>query len=441
MPINDPEATRGRAGGRPADQFSDAYERRYPALRRADERLQSILKSLAAAIEDKTLVRAEVRPSRIKGVAELERKARKNQWGPDDALSRCGDLVGGRVVCNNVEDVYRFAELLKENLPAYSDWFEIQDQIKQPDKDGYRALHVNFRLNISETLGPDLVPCEVQIRTRLQDAWAELSHPDIYKRPGINDDLRARAKDLAAILATADNIATDIRLQAARQTDPPATRPNLGTVSAAALQFIFKETFGRKLPDYAAAQYLNLCETLGITSLDRLPEAVSRSEFRDNVGDAYRAIVGISPGNEDVFLAVIYSVTRGDKQALKYIRQKAGRERRETDQIARRELLSSLPDSVEALIEQLENARDEVDIVSIADAIGATSECAICATTVVDAETFADSIVQHYGVPDDEEADVRDRIEQAVRNSGVEMGGCNTSSLCGYHADQAAKDD
>ena len=54
----------------------------------------------------KTLVRAEVRKVRIKEVPSIQRKMEGAGWDLDQGLSRCEDLIGGRVVCNNVEDVY-----------------------------------------------------------------------------------------------------------------------------------------------------------------------------------------------------------------------------------------------------------------------------------------------------------------------------------------------
>ena len=94
------------------------------------------------------------------------------------------DLVGGRVVCNNVKDVYRFEALLRESLPFQAGPVERQDYIQTP-KNGYRALHLNFRLHVGKPLARQAIPCEAQIRSRLQDAWAELTHTDIYK----HDDL------------------------------------------------------------------------------------------------------------------------------------------------------------------------------------------------------------------------------------------------------------
>ncbi len=187
--------------------------------------------------------------------------------------------------------VYRFAELLKERLPGAPGEFEIQDHIKNPNKGGYRALHVNFRLDIgSHAFAPDRVSCEVQIRSRLQDAWAKLSHDDIYKQPDLPGDLRARAKDLAEILTAADRIASVIRTRVTEESIPPEQRPSLRRVSSEGLAFLFKETFGRSPPDYVIRRALNVCGKLGIDSLEGLPAVLGREEFRRKVADAYQAV-------------------------------------------------------------------------------------------------------------------------------------------------------
>jgi hypothetical protein len=110
------------------------------------------------------------------------------------------------------------------------------------------------------------VPCEVQIRSRLQDAWAELSHDDIYKQTDLAEDLRARAKDLAEVLSAADKIASDIRVRVRRVTVPPEHFPNLDHVSEVGLAFVFKDVFGRSPPDYVIRQGLNLCQKLQSTN-------------------------------------------------------------------------------------------------------------------------------------------------------------------------------
>jgi len=421
--------------------LNDIYDRRMPALDRACRQLRSILREVVAAIEDKTLVRAEVRSVRLKTFSSIERKAAAKGWKAEDALSACSDLIGGRVVCNNTEDVYRFSELLKERLPGAPGEFEIQDHIKNPNKGGYRALHVNFRLDISERpFQMDLVPCEVQIRSRLQDAWAELSHDDIYKRPDLPEDLRARAEDLAEILAAADKIASAIRERVTQESVPPEQRPNLKRVSREGLAFLFRETFGRSAPDYVIRRALNLCGELEIESLEGLPELLRREEFRSKVVDAYSAIMPVAIGAEGIFLTALYALMRGERRAINKVSRDARREWREIDALGRREMLAILPATIDELLKQLESPQGEPDIEGWGEALEATNACGICGTTIVDPYAFAEAALKHYDTAD-EDGDLHNRIETAIRRSSAETGGWGDGTLCAYHNEQMAKDD
>ena len=418
------------------------YKDKYPVFRRAKNRLRSILKEVVTTIEDKTLVRAEVRSVRIKELSSLQRKAENNGRDADQALSRCGDLIGGRVLCNNVEDVYRFAELLKERLPSLWGNVDEQDYIKEPNEGGYRALHVSFRLDVGKhPLQRDIVPCEVQIRSRLQDSWAELSHDDIYKQPDLPEDLRARAKDLAEVLTAADRIASDIRSRATQETASPVDRPDLGRVSAEGLTYSFREVFGRSPPDYAVRLGLDLCDRLHIATLEGFPECLARSEFREKVAETYRSILGVDIELEDIFLAALYAAAEGDAKAIEWVKKKAHSERREVEQFVKREALSSLPNTIEDLIEDLENPHGGSDIEEWAYALGATSDCAICGTTIIETSSFAEAAMQHYEVSDVDDADISERIETAIQSSGVETGGWGDGSLCAYHDEKVTRAD
>lgn len=421
--------------------FEQAYKRKRPALERAAKQLRSLLVQVAAQIEDPKLVRAEIDDIRIKGAGSLKRKAQRAGWSVEDAFTQCPDIVGGRVVCNNVEDVYRFEELLKENLSIESSQLGRQDYIKNPTNQGYRALHLNIRLNVSETFGFEMIPCEIQIRTRLQDAWAELAHSDIYKQDRLPEDLRLRAKDLAQLLATADSIATDIRGRVQRVTEPPTTSPNLDRVSAEALSYIFRDVFGRAPPDYVVAESLNRCEELGIGPLTGLPTILRRQDFREKLAEAYRAFLPVTISPETIFTAALYALAKGDSRAVRYVRRKARQEFEEIDAIYRREMLAGLPESADALIEELDDPRGEVDVLGIAEALGATHSCTRCGTPLVDAYGLVEAAIRHYDISGDEADRAAERIEQAVYGSGVDTGDLNDSSMCSYCAAQMAKDD
>lgn len=423
-------------------ELREIYRRKYPLLRRAKDRLRSILKEVVAKIEDRNLVRVEFRNVRIKKFSSLKRKAEKAGWSVEHAWPLCSDLIGARVVCNNIEDVYRFSELLKEHFFRPLDQFEVQDYIREPQESGYRALHVNFMLDSSEhSLDRVPVPCEVQIRSRLQDAWAELTHDDIYKRPGLPEDLRARAKDIAEVLVAADKIASDIRIRAMREISSPAPPPDMKRVSEDGLVYSFRDVFGRSPRDYSVRLALNLCDRLRITTLQEFHKLLARPKFRERVSEAYQSILGMDMEVEDVFLAGLYAVAEGEDKAIRWAKEKADGERREMDEFVKREMLGSLPHTLEDLIEELEDPRGEPDIEIWAKALETTSACMICGETIVRSSSFAETIVDHYGVSEEDADDARERIEQAILSSGVEIGGWNSESLCGYHDGQLAKDD
>ena len=419
------------------------YRRKFPVLRRAKDRLRSILKKVIATVEDRRLVRANIRKLRIKTLSSVQRKAEKNGWSAGDALWRCSDLIGARVVCNNIEDVYRFHELLKERLDSPGlDNFKVQDYISDPQAGGYRALHVDFRLDLGEYPSErDRIPCEVQIQSRLQDAWAVLTHDDIYKQPDLPEDLCARAKDIAEVLSAADKIASDIRSRAMQEMSFPAHPPDMRRVSRAGLVYSFRFVFGRSPGDYVIRLARDLCKRLHITTLEKFPELLARPAFRARVEKAYRSILWLGIGNENVFLAALYALVKDDEKAIEWAEEEARRERREIEQSAMREMLSSLPHTVEDLIEELEDPRGEPDVETWADALGATSACMICGETIVRPSSFAEAIVDHYEVSEEDADDARERIEQAILSSGVEIGGWNSELLCGYHDGQLAKDD
>jgi len=422
---------------REEDEFQAIYTKRLPVLQRARQRLNEILTRVAAKIEDKTLVRAEVQPVRIKPLESIRAKAKKNLWGDTEAFEHCSDLIGGRVVCNNIADVYRYFELVSDALPNY---VRMQDHIITPNAQGYRALHIDFTIDVGEfPVSLEMIPCEVQIRTRLQDAWAELAHDDIYKQSDLPEDLRARSKDLAEVLAAAEKIVSDIRERVAR-TVIPERYPDLSVVSAEGLAFAYSDVFGEPIPDYVVQQGLNICGLLSITSLEKLPTVLASYDFRERLANKYRKILfGLRIPRHELFFACLRALAKGEKAAMNYVRRRARGERDEIDSIAKREMLACLPNDVEELVKQLETG--EADIEGWADALEATHEChPWCSTKIVDPYALAEAVSDHYNVGDPD-GELCEAILKVVYASSVETGGWPNSSLCSFHADQAAKDD
>lgn len=131
------------------------------------------------------------------------------------------DMMGIRVICAFLEDINLAVEQIKAN-------FEVAEvEYKGADKSfaefGYESVHVLVKLPAQvlpkgeqyKDLPPlsDDAVCEIQIRTILQDAWAEVEHELIYKNEFTPLDLPLRRKlaSLNASLSLADITFQEIR--------------------------------------------------------------------------------------------------------------------------------------------------------------------------------------------------------------------------------------
>ena len=70
---------------------------------------------------------------------------------------------------------------------------------------GYKAIHIRFRAKAPTTLFA-YVPCEIQMRTVFEDAWARVSQMATYKKDGGGRRVRAILDDLARHRDTCDDL-------------------------------------------------------------------------------------------------------------------------------------------------------------------------------------------------------------------------------------------
>lgn len=124
------------------------------------------------------------------------------------------DLLGIRIVCPFMADIpvveqhiaQEFAVVEREMKGAEFSFKEF----------GYESLHYLVKLpqDVVESFNvPDSLVCEIQMRTILQDAWAEVEHELVYKsdHTPFDDSLRRKLAALNANLSLADMIFHEIR--------------------------------------------------------------------------------------------------------------------------------------------------------------------------------------------------------------------------------------
>ncbi len=188
------------------------------ALRlRYTERLPALTDSLAVItgrleqIVVETGVRAQIR-ARVKSFDSLLAKVQrdpKRYAGPDaDPLAGPTDILGVRIVCPFLEDVDTVLTAARRAFQVLEVDFKGDD--RPLSEFGYESTHllVCFAADIETE-----AVAEVQIRTQLQDAWAEVEHELIYKVAAspIQGSLRRKLAALSASLSLADSIFQEIR--------------------------------------------------------------------------------------------------------------------------------------------------------------------------------------------------------------------------------------
>ena len=131
------------------------------------------------------------------------------------------DMMGIRMICAFLEDINLALDQIKKIFTIKE--VEVKGAEKKFSEFGYESIHVLIKIPESckpkdkkfkdlVQLTDDLV-CEIQIRTILQDAWAEVEHELIYKTEFNPFDIPLRRKlaSLNASLTLADITFQEIR--------------------------------------------------------------------------------------------------------------------------------------------------------------------------------------------------------------------------------------
>jgi len=118
-----------------------------------------------------------------------------------ETIGQLTDLIGLRIVTYFEDGVEEVAKII-EDLFAIDYDRSIDKRVQiDPSSFGYRSLHYVCK-PIAETLN---LPFEIQIRTVLQHAWAEIEHDLGYKFPeAVPNAIRRRFSRVAGLLEIAD---------------------------------------------------------------------------------------------------------------------------------------------------------------------------------------------------------------------------------------------
>ncbi|MBP1157605.1 MULTISPECIES: GTP pyrophosphokinase family protein [unclassified Paenibacillus] len=120
-------------------------------------------------------------------ISKLQRKGLPIEFA--SAKQHLSDIVGVRIICSFVSDIYDLYEILRSRHDIKI--IECKDYIKSPKPNGYQSLHLIVEVPILLSKGTERVLAEIQLRTLGMDFWASLEHKIFYK---YNKDIPERLK-------------------------------------------------------------------------------------------------------------------------------------------------------------------------------------------------------------------------------------------------------
>jgi len=159
--------------------------------------------------------------SRVKSLTSFFRKMEKMDWPmfnhPTEVIT---DLIGARVVCWFIDDCYGILDYIQATKQFRIMPRSLEDYIRDPKSSGYRAIHILADVSYDRVktfkerraVVEDRMICEIQIRTKLQNAWSEFTHEVHCKVPAeFQADYDRAIAGIASRLAAEDRSALAVR--------------------------------------------------------------------------------------------------------------------------------------------------------------------------------------------------------------------------------------
>jgi ppGpp synthetase/RelA/SpoT-type nucleotidyltranferase len=160
------------------EEFRKQYTQRKPQYQRLATNIQQALKTF---LEEKNISYLEVL-ARVKDAeSAYEKVARKGYEQPFEEIE---DWCGLRIICYYHTDIERICEVLKEEFAIHT--HEDTAHRLASNEFGYRSTHFILQIKPTWAVTPNYkglqnFKAEVQVRTILMHAWAEIEHKLAYK--------------------------------------------------------------------------------------------------------------------------------------------------------------------------------------------------------------------------------------------------------------------
>lgn len=189
-------------------QFEKSYKKHEKILNILTKKFEIIISSSGCNAQVK---------GRIKSFDALYRKLLlrcQNGTLIDKPFEVITDIIGMRIVVPFLEDLSSVERLIKEHFEVVETEYKSRElSIREF---GYDSIHILIKLPVEisgKIRNSENMKIEIQLRTILQDAWAEVEHELIYKTSidKVEDTIRRKMIAINATLSLGDTIFQEIR--------------------------------------------------------------------------------------------------------------------------------------------------------------------------------------------------------------------------------------
>jgi len=367
---------------------------------------------------------------RVKELPSLIRKAYEKQISIDNVFDYINDILGFRIIINNLKDITPVIQELEKHQN-----FKIIRSENHSDGP-YRAVHLKANYLFENQNEKNELSCEIQIRTLLQDAWAILTHHDIYRNQANLPDLAKIISDnLSQLLASLDSMADDFRKQIEKEVQPPNDLSDNSPLDEQGMAFLYYELFGKIPQEFEIKYLLKIANELGLKTIGEARE-VLKSEVLEKLQKIHDTrFPEIQSRNDLMEYGMQYAVSGSD--SFTSYKTKIEEEWAEIDQWARDEILSELPSTYDEFIEELNGGSVSWEAIK---ELAEIRECGRCGGDIFIPDTTAENISEHYSetILD---CELEIILETVNPPSFPEPASVNSPNLCPYCDHIMSKDD
>jgi putative GTP pyrophosphokinase len=195
--------------------LQEEYQKYEPARILVTHDLETLLEAKFSHLNSRLLVKGRLKDFASfykKYIGILKVRAAEQDSEPDPQIT---DLIGLRVVCPFLEDMKEAEKIIKDNYEVVE--IEHKGAGYSFKEFGYESTHflVKIPRSILEGRGDCGCQCaEIQVRTILQDAWAEVEHELVYKAEftPFDEPMKRKLAAINASLSLADTVFQEIRV-------------------------------------------------------------------------------------------------------------------------------------------------------------------------------------------------------------------------------------